>query len=80
MYRIYIKRENTWRRVDDVGIAMYWATACYLQRTAYTQSFDVVKHVKENWVSIKNYTGLTGTLYRNDYSFSVGPCNEWIRK
>ena len=69
---IQSKREDSWRRVDDVGITMYWATVCYFQRTAYTQSFfDVVKHVKENWPFYKELYGLPGTLYRNDYSFSI---------
>ena len=69
---IQFKRDNTWRRVDDTGITMYWATVCYFQKTAYTQSFfDIVKHVKENWAFYKELYNLPGTLYRNDYSFSV---------
>lgn len=69
---IQFKRENTWKRVDDIGITMYWATVCYFQKTAYTQSFfDVVKHVKANWPFYKDLYNLPGTIYRNDYSFSV---------
>ena len=69
---IQFKRESTWKRVDDIGITMYWATVCYFQKTAYTQSFfDIVKHVKENWPFYKDLYNLPGSIYRNDYSFSV---------
>ncbi len=69
---IQFKRENTWRRVDDTGITMYWATVVYFQKTNYTESFfNIVKHVKENWAFYKDLYNIPGTLYRNDFSFSV---------
>jgi hypothetical protein len=69
---IQFKRDDSWKRVSDLGITMYWATVVYFQKTDYTESFfNIVKHVKENWSFYKELYTLPGTIYRNDFSFSV---------
>jgi hypothetical protein len=55
-----------------MGITMYWATVVYFKKTPYVESFfNIVKHVKNNTQYYKDLYKWQGTLYRNDYSFSI---------
>jgi hypothetical protein len=70
-----VMSDRTFRNLDRVsplGITMYWATVVYFQKTELTQHFfNVVKHVKENIEYYKSLYRWPGSLYRNDYSFSI---------
>jgi hypothetical protein len=51
---------------------MYWATVVYFRKSSYTESFfNCVKHVKNNPQYYRDLYKWNGTLYRNDYSFSI---------
>ena len=59
-------------RLHDMGITMYWATVVYFKKTTYTETFfNFVKHVRNNPQFYKDLYKWQGTLYRNDYSFSI---------
>lgn len=66
------RKDRTLNRLNDFGITMYWATVVYFRKTPYVESFfNCVKHVKENPQFYRDLYKWKGTLYRNDYSFSI---------
>jgi hypothetical protein len=69
---MYERKDPTLNRLNDFGITMYWATVVYFRKTPYAESFfNCVKHVKNNPQYYKDLYKWNGTLYRNDYSFSI---------
>lgn len=59
-------------RVSDLGITHYWATVVYFRKTDYAENFfELCKHVRQNPGYYQDVYRWPGTLYRNDYSFSV---------
>ena len=69
---MYERKDPTLDRLYDMGITMYWATVVYFRKTEYVESFfNTVKHVRNNPQFYKDLYKWQGTLYRNDYSFSI---------
>ena len=69
---MYERKDTTLNRLNDFGITMYWATVVYFRKTPYAETFfNCVKHVKENTQYYRDLYKWNGTLYRNDYSFSI---------
>jgi len=69
---MYERKDPSLKRLYDMGITMYWATVVYFRKTEYCKSFfNIVKHVKNNPQFYKDLYKWQGTLYRNDYSFSI---------
>ena len=69
---MYERKDLTLNRLYDMGITMYWATVVYFRKTEYVESFfNIVSHVKNNPQFYKDLYKWQGTLYRNDYSFSI---------
>ena len=69
---MYERKDSTLNRLYDMGITMYWATVVYFRKTEYVESFfNIVSHVKNNPQFYKDLYKWQGTLYRNDYSFSI---------
>jgi len=69
---MYERKDPSLKRLYDMGITMYWATVVYFRKTEYVESFfNIVKHVKNNPQYYKDLYKWQGTLYRNDYSFSI---------
>jgi len=69
---MYERKDPSLARLNDMGITMYWATVVYFRKTEYVESFfNVVSHVKNNPQFYKDLYQWQGTLYRNDYSFSI---------
>ena len=69
---MYERKDPSLNRLYDMGITMYWATVVYFRKTEYVESFfNIVKHVKNNPQYYKDLYKWQGTLYRNDYSFSI---------
>lgn len=69
---MYERKDPTLNRLNDFGITMYWATVVYFRKTPFVESFfNCVKHVKENTQYYRDLYKWNGTLYRNDYSFSI---------
>lgn len=69
---MYERKDPTLSRLNNFGITMYWATVVYFRKSSYTESFfNCVKHVKNNPQYYRDLYKWNGTLYRNDYSFSI---------
>jgi hypothetical protein len=69
---MYERKDPSLARLYDMGITMYWATVVYFRKTEYVKSFfNIVSHVKNNPQFYKDLYKWQGTLYRNDYSFSI---------
>ena len=69
---MYERKDPSLARLYDMGITMYWATVVYFRKTEYVESFfNIVSHVKNNPQFYKDLYKWQGTLYRNDYSFSI---------
>jgi len=69
---MYERKDPSLARLNDMGITMYWATVVYFRKTEYVESFfNTVSHVKNNPQFYKDLYQWQGTLYRNDYSFSI---------
>lgn len=59
-------------RLSPFGIKMYWATIVYFKKCENAKLlFDLVQHIKENWDFYKLVYEFPGTLFRNDYAFSI---------
>jgi len=69
---MYERKDPSLARLNDMGITMYWATVVYFRKTEYVKCFfNIVSHVKNNPQFYKDLYQWQGTLYRNDYSFSI---------
>jgi len=59
-------------RVDDFSIDMYWATVFYFRKSEFTENlFNLILHIKNNYVYYYNLFNISGGLFRNDYAFSL---------
>ena len=69
---MYERKDPSLKRLNDMGITMYWATVVYFRKTPYVETFfNHVKHVRNNPQFYNDLYKWQGTLYRNDYSFSI---------
>jgi hypothetical protein len=69
---MYDRKDPTLNRLNEFGITMYWATVVYFRKTPYVESFfNCVKHVRNKPQYYRDLYKWKGTLYRNDYSFSI---------
>lgn len=60
------------QRLNPFGIKMYWATVVYFRKGEKAKLlFDLIEHVKDNWDFYKILYDFPGTLFRNDYAFSI---------
>lgn len=59
-------------RLNPFGIRMYWATVIYFKKSEKAKLiFNLVDHIKEAWHYYKHVYDFSGTLYRNDFAFSI---------
>lgn len=59
-------------RLNPFGIKMYWATAVYFRKGERAKLlFRLVEHIKDNWEFYKLTYDFPGSLFRNDYAFSI---------
>ena len=69
---MYERKDPSLSRLNPLGITMYWATVVYFRKTDYVNNFfNIVKHVKDNSPYYRDIYKWEGTLYRNDFSFSI---------
>jgi len=58
--------------ISKTSVTMYWATVVYFKKSDYVeQFFNEVKKVRDNYECYRTIYGIEGTLYRNDFSFSI---------
>jgi hypothetical protein len=59
-------------RVSDTGPRLRWATAVMFKKSAEALAFfDLIKHIKENYLYYSDIYNFTPFQYRNDISFSL---------
>ena len=55
-----------------LGITQYWATVVYWRQDAQSEAFfEVAKHVRDHPQYYRDLYKWQGSIYRNDYSFSI---------
>ena len=58
--------------VSEYSIPFYWATVFYFRKTDINkQFFDLITHIKLNWVYYKFLYQIQSTNFRNDYAYSI---------
>jgi len=66
------KTENSFNRISDKTISMYWATILYFTKSATAKTvFDLVSHIKENYNYYRTVYDIVETKFRNDFAFSI---------
>lgn len=59
-------------KISDRSVDMYWATVFYFKKTARNKVlFDLINHIKENWLYYRLVYQIPDITYRNDFSFSI---------
>lgn len=59
-------------RLEPFGVPLYWATCIYFRKCEDArQMFEIVSHVRENYDYYQHLYRFPGTLFRNDYAFSI---------
>lgn len=59
-------------RISDTSVEFYWATVIFFRKTPINKIFfDLVKHIKENYLHYRNMYQFKNTMYRNDFAFSI---------
>lgn len=63
---------SQFERINPYSVPFYWATAFVFQKSTYTRAFfDLLTYIKINWVYFKSLYSIEGSVYRNDYAFSI---------
>lgn len=58
--------------LDDFGIDLYWATCIYFKKTEQARHlFSLAHYVYDNYRYFKELYLFPGTMFRNDYAFSI---------
>lgn len=58
--------------ISDTSIEFYWATVVFFRKTPENKVFfDLVKHIKENWLHYRRLYNLNTDTFRNDHAFSI---------
>jgi len=58
--------------VSEYSIPFYWATVFFFRKTNVNkQFFDLITHIKLNWVYYKFVYQIQSTNFRNDYAYSI---------
>ena len=59
-------------RLSESGIPMYWATIIYFKKSELAKRiFDLTIFIKDNYLFYKHLYKFPGSLFRNDYVFSI---------
>lgn len=60
------------KSISDGGIDFYWATVIYFRKNNISEVFfNLVKHIKENYIHYRGVYQFKNTVYRNDFAFSI---------
>lgn len=66
------KPDNRDVYLNKSGIRMYWATIVYFRKSDQARElFELVSYVKENFRDYQHLYEFPGSLFRNDYAFSI---------
>lgn len=60
------------KSISDGGVDFYWATVIYFRKNTLTETFfNLVKHIKNNYMHYRGVYQFKNTVYRNDFAFSI---------
>lgn len=60
------------QRLEPYGIPMYWATSVFFRKTPQAERFfGMVENIRNHYNYYQQIYHFPGSLYRNDYSFSI---------
>ena len=60
------------KSISDGGVDFYWATVIYFRKNTLTETFfNLVKHIKDNYMHYRGVYQFKNTVYRNDFAFSI---------
>jgi len=60
------------KKISDTSVDFYWATVFFFRKTYLTKIFfDLVNHIKENYLHYRSVYQFSSTVYRNDFAFSI---------
>ena len=63
---------HEFERISDTSVDFYWATVVFFRKSEQNKIFfDLVKHIKENYLHYRNVYQFRSTVYRNDFAFSI---------
>lgn len=66
------RTKTEFERIVDTGIDFYWATCVFFRKSSQAKLFfDLTKHIQENWHHYRITYGITTSLFRNDFVFSI---------
>jgi len=58
--------------LDNFSIPMYWATVFYFKKSELAENlFTIINHIKHNYKYYYYLYNCSGSLYRNDFAFSM---------
>ena len=58
--------------INDAGIPFYWATCfCFNKNAEVKTFFNLMKHIKKNWIHYSQIFNLGSRNFRNDHIFSM---------
>lgn len=58
--------------ITPVGPKFYWATVVFFRKSNTNNIFfNLLKHIKENWVHYRNLYQIPTSVFRNDHVFSI---------
>jgi hypothetical protein len=58
--------------IDNFSIPMYWATVVYFKKSDFAENlFTLISHIKYNYKYYYYLYNCSGSLYRNDFAFSM---------
>jgi hypothetical protein len=63
---------SDFKRINQYSIPFYWATVFVFRKNTTTQAFfDLIGHIKENWIYFKTLYNINSHVFRNDFAFSM---------
>jgi len=58
--------------ISEYSIKFYWATVFFFRKNKLNECFfNLIEHIKSNWIYYVKLYRLTSTKFRNDYAFSI---------
>jgi hypothetical protein len=58
--------------ISDTSVKFYWATVFFFRKTEQNKIFfDLVNHIKDNYLHYRSIYQFSTTVFRNDFAFSI---------
>jgi hypothetical protein len=68
----YWRDQSEFKSFGLIKNDFYWATVFFFRKTSQTKIFfNLISHIRDNWIYYKQQYQFSSRLYRNDFSFSI---------